>query len=99
MTDCLIGQERAKKKDKAMEFYKKAEKVADDIGSHSNQHGAATQDVVDSVRLGLALNHAIFMNKVQQDKKGSLCLLKRKIGLALEDFEHWPKKNFKEISK
>mmetsp|Transcript_10366 Transcript_10366/g.15956 ORF Transcript_10366/g.15956 Transcript_10366/m.15956 type:complete len:182 (+) Transcript_10366:463-1008(+) len=46
-------------------------------------------DPIDSLRLGLNLNYAIFLWEIMEQKKKAIRILKREIQEALDDFDKW----------
>lgn len=56
-------------------------------------------DKIDTLRLSLQLNYAVFMYDIKNEKKQGLRNLKKLIQEALDDFEKWEKEELDMIKQ
>lgn len=79
----------------AREYYKMLthERVSMQIGG--NKDG----EVIESLRLSLNLNYAIFLFEFKDEKKKALRLLKKEIQEALDDFDKWDQTQIDQIKQ
>ena len=94
MTENCPTAEKSEHKTHAAHFYVVATKLADYVEREFSSGTADGEDVgagVNPVILGLRLNRAIFLHKVEAQHKLALTELKKTIDSALMDFENWDK--------
>ena len=77
LADYSLTQERQRYKDRASDLYKEAIYIQKEYVAMLLQNDKPEK--IDSLRLGLYLNYAVFLYEVEQDKKEALRLLKKEI--------------------
>ena len=101
MTENCPTAEKSEHKTHAAHLYVVANKLADHIEREAAIYAAAeavdggevtnSNSIVNPMILGLRLNRAIFLHKVEARHKEALTELKKTIDSALMDFENWDK--------
>jgi len=100
IAEVCIGEQANEYKEKAEQTYEEARMYYKLLTELRIQHTKKDEDtkkttdldVIDSLRLSLNLNYAVFLYEVKQDKKSkkkALRILKKEIQDALDDFEKW----------
>lgn len=56
-------------------------------------------DYIDSIRLSLNLNYAVFLYEIDNKKKKALRILKQQIQEALDDFDKWEPSQIEQIKQ
>jgi len=66
----------------------------------SMSHGSQKDgEVIESLRLSLSLNYAIFLFEFKDEKKKALRILKKEIQEALDDFDKWDQNQIEQIKQ
>ena len=95
MTENCPTAEKSAHKTEAAHFYNVATKLADFLENQAVIQGDEVDangvpiSTVNPMILGLRLNRAIFLHKVEAQHKLALTELKKTIDSALMDFENW----------
>jgi len=97
MTEVSIAEEASKYKDLCEQKYDLARNHNKRLSHQriSDKDG----EVIDSLRLSLNLNYAIFLFEQKDEKKEALRILKKEIQDALDDFDKWNPAEVEEIKK
>ena len=91
MTEVSYGPEAQQFRDLTEQTYDVARQYYKMLSDQriQNQGQGKDQEVIDSLRLSLNLNYAVFLYEVKAEKKKALRILKKEIQEALDDFEKW----------
>lgn len=90
MTEFAIGADFTQYKEEADHHYKTAVLMLK-YWRQKKMGVNPDDDKIDTLRLSLQLNYAIFMYDIKNEKKHGLRNLKKLIQEALDDFEKWEK--------
>lgn len=110
IAEVCIGEQANEYKEKAEQTYEEARMYYKLLTELRIQHTKKDEDtkkttdldVIDSLRLSLNLNYAVFLYEVKQDKKSkkkALRILKKEIQDALDDFEKWEPTQIEQIKQ